>query len=617
MIIRREEALREGALRAAEHNLAAFLRLVWPEWGWSTFVWAPHLDVACLVFEQWVRGMLVPDPEALGLPIQVVANLPPQTTKTTVFGRAGPLWAQLQAHGTLRLLHASHTLEGNLDAADAERMAVGTSRRFLDLVDSRGDPWRWGKAEENEQTIVSVPGAGERARRRGGIALASWVGGAGTGRHFNGHYYDDLCKRRDVHQPKARALWRRMIDELQSRYAQRLRHAFFSMQRFGSDDPVADWLEEYPEAVRFVLPRVFETGRTDYPERLDLGVPSDWVLATFDGERALQPYRERLERAGFWLQSTSTAAPDTQRRLCWRDWRREGESLDPARCGRADEARLRRNLRRWFAEQQQRPSKADGVAIIPASAWGTWRAAPATTPAEITMSIDPQSGDPSKRKAPDRTALLVGARWGGMLHLLERVNGIHTFTQVCALLWVLSRRWVPHRILVEDAAGGSEIVAHLRGEGLPLILVRPEGTTPSRVNGASGAVIAGNVLLPDGGALRPAFLRPEEPWPGRTFEFEEVPRRLRPGPGVVEPFPMPLAPSPAIWRPEFIEEIASIPGGFDDDGDALAYLVRDMQLRLGDRPKTSRSSRRQQTRTTAAERHGVTQARPAGRLRWS
>lgn len=604
-------------LRAAQQNLAAMLRLVWHEWGWGELVWGEHIDVACLVYEQWVRGMLVDDPERLGLPIQVAAHMPPNTTKTTIFGRAGPLFAQLLAGGQLRLLHGSHTLEGNLDKAEEERMAVGRSRAFLDLVDASPTPWRWGRNDDNEQSIVVVENG--KPKLRGSIALTSWFGGAATSRHFDGHYLDDLCKARDVHSERAQAAWRRMIDELASRFAQPLRHAFLSMQRLAWNDPVADFMEEYPDALRLVLPRVFEKGRTDYPEQLDLGVPSEFVQSTFAGERLQRPYLERLERAGFWLESVPVPAGgeiEYQPRLMWRDWRRDGDYLDAQRFGPKDEKRHRRHLRRWLAEQQQRPSKGEGVALLPASAWKPWSQAPPSKPHEILLALDPQGADPSRRARPDRSALLVGARWGGSLFILERVNGVHTSTQMGAVVWVMGRRWAPHRMLVEDSAAGDSIVVHLRGEGLPLLLVRAEGNTATRVHGIAATVIAGNVLLPADDAVRPGFLRSDEPWPGRTFSYGEVPSRLRPREGVQEGLAMPEAPPPAVWRPEFVEEIASIPGGpFDDDGDAAAYMIRDVQQRLGERPENERKRPRRASPSTAAERHGVT-GRRGGRLRW-
>lgn len=621
MIVREEEARREGALRAAQQNLAAMLRLVWHEWGWGDLIWAEHLDVACLVYEQWVRGMLVDDPEQLGLPIQVAAHLPPGTTKTTIFGRAGPLFAQMLAGGRLRLLHGSHTLEGNLDKAEEERMVIGRSRTFLDLVDASPTPWRWGKNADNEQSIVVLENS--KPKTRGSIALTSWFGGAATSRHFNGHYLDDLCKARDVFSDKARAAWRRMIDELASRFAQPRRHVFLSMQRLAWNDPVADFMEEYPDALRLVLPRVFEKGRTDYPEQLDLGVPSEFVQAAFAGDRLQRPYRERLERAGFWLESVPLqlggGRVEHQPRLRWRDWRRDGEYLDPQRFGRKEEKRHRRNLRRWLAEQQQRPSKGEGVALLPASAWKLWSATPPSKPAEILVTLDPQGADPSKRANPDRTALLVGARWSGSLFVLERINGVHTSSQVNAVLWTMGRRWAPHRILVEHSAAGEDIVTHLRGEGLPLLLVKASGSTPVRVHGISATVIAGNVLLPADDAARPTFLRADEPWPGRTFDYLEVPTRLRPREGVQEGLPMPVALAPAAWRPEFVEEIASIPGGpFDDDGDAVAYMIRDVQERLGERVRraTPAAGGSRPPPKTAAERHGVVGRRAAGRLKW-
>lgn len=606
MILREAEVLREAALRNAQHSLAGFLRLMWPVWGWGKLEWAPHLDVFCLVFEQWLRGMQVEDPEHLGLPIQVIANVPPQTSKTTVWGRAGLLYAQMQAGGRLRLLHASHTLEGNLDTVEDERMQVGTSRRFLDLVDASGRPWRWGKSDENGQATTTG----------GRIALTSWYGGAATGRHFNGHYYDDLCKAKHVYSDKARSAWRRMLDELASRYAQRLRHMFLAMQRLAWNDPVADVAEEYPEAVHLVLPRVYEIGRTDYPEQLDLGVPSEWTLRAFDGAPLQRGYLERLKRAGFWLETVNVGG-EQQRRLRWRDWRRPGQHLDPARFGPADEKRHRRNLRRWLAEQQQRPSRDKGAAIVPASSWKLWPSTPPTRPAEVIITLDPQDADPSRRASPDRTALLVGARWGGSLYALERVNGEHTITQVIAMLMVMQRRWGAHRLLIEDAAAGSAILTQLRGEGLPILLVRPEGSTPGRLLQASASIIAGNVLLPVDDAPRPPFLRPSEPWPGRIIRYDDVPGRLRPNEGVVETLAMPAAPAPAVWRPEFVEEIASIPGGpYDDDGDSISYMVADLQARLGERRERSSSRPRHQPASTAARRHGVVGARTK-RPRWS
>ena len=217
-------------------------------------------------------------------------------------------------------------------------------------------------------------------------------------------------------------------------------------------------------------------------------------------------------------------------------WTREvGDVLWPERESREQLALQKQILGAMgFAAQYQQCPVPRAGGYFPPDRWRWYDDVP--TQGEIIQSWD------LAFKGTDQSDYVVGIvalRVGAVLYVLDRMKGKWTFPETIDAIRRMQERWPQtSRVLVEDAANGSAVVASLKEDVNGIIAVKPEGGKGSRAAVAQARVDAGQVYLP----------RP------RTAAGVDC---LEHG-----------------WVDDFVDVLARFPKGrYDDDVDAFTQLV--------------------------------------------
>lgn len=157
--------------------------------------------------------------------------------------------------------------------------------------------------------------------------------------------------------------------------------------------------------------------------------------------------------------------------------------------------------RTWASLYQGHPSPAEGD-IFKREWWRRWTVQPWTDVADqrwLPHGTLIQSWDLAF-KGSERSDFVVGQVWwsdGASSWLLDQVRGRWTFSETCAQIEALSKRW-PQAVAkyVEDKANGPAVMDALSRTVPGLVPVTPEGGKEARAAAVEPLVAAGNVLLP-------------------------------------------------------------------------------------------------------------------------
>lgn len=181
--------------------------------------------------------------------------------------------------------------------------------------------------------------------------------------------------------------------------------------------------------------------------------------------------------------------------------RREGEVLHPSRESLAVLERQRMSMGSidFDAQYNQRPVPVDGN-VIKAHWLKTYPPGfdPARAGGKIVLSWDTASKD---GPFSDWSVCIVAHVDRATVRILDVVRARLTFPELKATAIRLARTWRATHLLIEDAASGTQLLQTLRAEqpeGVVLpISIRPESDKESRLNGATGQIEAGALLLPE------------------------------------------------------------------------------------------------------------------------
>lgn len=175
--------------------------------------------------------------------------------------------------------------------------------------------------------------------------------------------------------------------------------------------------------------------------------------------------------------------------------RNEGDALWPARYDVDSLAKTKRDVGQlvWSGLYQQRPAPLEG-GIVKRKWFRFYTAAPKRFD-EMLLSLD------LSFKGGTGSDFAVGQVWGRVgadCYLLDQVRGQLDFPQQVAAVEALAAAWPKaHRKLVEDAANGAALVAHLKTTVPGLVLVPARGSKEARFAAVSAVFESGNVHLPD------------------------------------------------------------------------------------------------------------------------
>jgi predicted phage terminase large subunit-like protein len=437
--LRHRVALQDALLtRRATDHLQAYVEQAWPILEPST-VFLPnwHIDLLVEYLEAVTAGELT----------RLVINVPPRYMKSLLVSTLWPTWEWIRAPET-RWLCASYS-ESLSTKHSVDRRILLQSAWYQDRF---GDRVRL-TSDQNEKT--------EYRNSRGGVMVATSVGGSATGKGGNRIVVDDphnpLQAESDAQRQHAVDFF---LGTLTTRLDDKRRGAIVVvMQRLHQRDLTAVCQEHGHTVVR--LPAECET-------------------------------------------PTTVVFPRSGRTVT----RAVGDLLWPAREGAPEIAAQKAALGAFgFAGQyQQSPVPRSGGFFPPE--WWRWFDTPPPG-MQITQSWDLsfKGGD-----GHDFVVGLVAGRIGANVYLLDRYKAKVSFVDTCHAIRRTVARWPETRtVLVEDAANGPAVIAMLQSVVHGLIGVTPEGGKMARAAAVQPLIEAGQVWLPQY-RLADGTVRHEHEW---------------------------------------------------------------------------------------------------------
>jgi predicted phage terminase large subunit-like protein len=230
--------------------------------------------------------------------------------------------------------------------------------------------------------------------------------------------------------------------------------------------------------------------------------------------------------------------------------RKAGEALHPARYPLEALERIKHAIgsHKWRALYQQRPSSPGGSVWL-REWWRYWSDTPRDDARARPKRFDETitSWDLTFGSKTAAASFVVGQAWGRVgadYFLLTERRGKWNFPETVAQILALARDYPrAKKHLVEKAANGAAVIAHLEGVLKGIEAMRPDGSKVARAHAVSAIAEAGHVFLPH--------------------------------------------PSEALWISDHIDECSAFPEGAHDDrvdakSQALRYLKpRRRGIRIG------------------------------------
>jgi predicted phage terminase large subunit-like protein len=216
----------------------------------------------------------------------------------------------------------------------------------------------------------------------------------------------------------------------------------------------------------------------------------------------------------------------------WEDPRTEpGELMCPERMNEEFCNGRKKELgsKGYAAQEQQRPTPSGG-GVFKREWFKFYKSLPAKAYRNLLQSWDCSFKD---LVTSDFVVGQVWAQYGPDYYLLDQVRDRMTFSGTLIAVNTLSGKWPrAHLKLIEDKANGTAVIDVLKNKISGIVPVSPLGGKEVRANACEPIVEAGNVYLPD--------------------------------------------PSIAPWVNDYIEEMVSFPGVFDDQVDATTQALNYM-----------------------------------------
>lgn len=412
-----------------------------------------HIDCLCEHLEAVTLGLI---------PL-LVFNVPPGTMKSLIVSVFWPSWEW----GPAQLPHLRY-----MTASYSKHLSMRDARKARQVIESPWYQYHWGDIftlsdDQNAKTNY--------VNDKNGHRVATSVGGVGTGERGDRNIIDDphnilktlAVSRLDL--KKVREWW----DNVMPTRTNDLKSAtVVVMQRVNQGD-LTGVIEEQGDALIIKIPMEYE-----------LGV----ATKTFLRPKSYVGKDRKLYR--------------------WDPRRKKGELLDPVRFPKSKIKKLKKRLGSFgtAGQLQQRPTPREG-GIIQIPWFQRYRYS--AQPERRKFKRIVQSWD-SANKEGQQNAYSVCETWGQLrndYYLLDvlriRVNipTLHKKAQGYATTWK------PHRILVEDKASGTGLIAWLREETrFSVFGVEPETDKITRMDLETPTIEAGRVFIPEDGKDQPDWL---------------------------------------------------------------------------------------------------------------
>lgn len=312
---------REERAIECEQDLYEFTRDAWaniPANGRGAFVDTKLMRVLCDLLMAFSRGEL---------PLETLANLPPGTAKSVLFGVIWPAWDWLH-YPTLPWLTTAHTKD----------LAARDSFRCRQLIASSWYQSNWGPGGVRGRSIALSPVAARTGRwmtTEGGVRLIGSVKSGVTGDRADRVLVDDPLPAKSAHSERDRKRAKEFISETIPSRVNDIESSqiFYVMQRIHRDDPSALLIND-PERRKDIL-HVCLPWRYDpehpYLSEYDWRTEKDELIQPERySDKAAQKYEKRLTPKAQLAQLAQLPGADGGVILRDQDWLRWGVGEPPA-----------------------------------------------------------------------------------------------------------------------------------------------------------------------------------------------------------------------------------------------------------------------------------------------
>lgn len=213
----------------------------------------------------------------------------------------------------------------------------------------------------------------------------------------------------------------------------------------------------------------------------------------------------------------------------WEDPRTEADELMcPDRMNEAFCKNRKKELgsKGYAAQEQQRPTPAGG-GIFKRKHIQRYKVVPELAYRDITITVDCAFKD---LETSDFVVAQAWAQHGADFYLLDQIRDRMSFSDTLKALKDFIIKWRKcRRVLIEDKANGTAVINVLQDKIPGIIPIEPEGGKEARANAVEPLWEAGNVKIPEAGMYD--------------------------------------------WVGDFVEEVVTFPGTFDDQVDAMTQAL--------------------------------------------
>lgn len=485
-----ERAARRVA--AARGSLAEFLKLGWHvlepstklDWGW-------HIEALCSHVQAMLEAQWHAKDTGEELKVQNLAiNVPPGTLKSRILSVYAPAWAWLHRPAWRLLALSSNPVVADRDA-DLSKQLI-TSEWYTGTFDIR---WSLRKDRDAIRNFANT---------EGGYRISRGLNATVTGLRGDTIIIDDPNDVKDVSDVKLEAVERNW-------------------------KAAANRVSDERTAVRILIQQ-----RTH--ERDLTGVIFDKGSAHSEGadwSHLVIP----MEREGSEVECIACRVVHRKSFMGWVDQRSEGEVLQPERNTPKVISAMKRRLGTfgYAGQAQQRPSPLGG-GMFKQKWWRYYDSLEQTTHKQSYDKLDQQviSVDANfKEGGTSRAAILVVGGLGPKRFIMDLWAESVDYPTLKAQLKLMIGKYPRYsKIIIEDKANGSALIAELQSTHQRVIAVQPQGGKVARASAVLPVIEAGDVSMP----------------------------------------------RHAAWKDEFVEEHSSFPRGrYDDLVDALTQALTEMQ----------------------------------------